>query len=85
MRGVDCIKTSVESLREHVINTINFEKKKIILLTIEQQEWHERKMSAACSKYNLNINTLMIKIILKLKTVVIIQINTEVVHIAYVI
>ena len=41
-RSEDCMKKFCESLREHVIKIINFEKKKMISLTNEQQELHEK-------------------------------------------
>ena len=39
--GEDCTKKIRESLREHPIKIINFKKKKIWLLTNEQQKSHE--------------------------------------------
>ena len=41
-RGEDCMKKFDESLRDHAIKIINFEKKKVILLTNKQQESHEK-------------------------------------------
>ena len=40
-RGNNCMKKFCESLREHVMKTINFKKKKINLLTKRQQESYE--------------------------------------------
>ena len=40
-RGKDCIKNFCEPLREHTMKIINFKKKKIKLLTKEQQESYE--------------------------------------------
>ena len=40
-RGKDCMKIFCESLREHAIKKINFKKKKMKLLTKEQQESYE--------------------------------------------
>ena len=40
-RGKDCMKKFCESLREQIIKIINFKKKKIKLLTKEQQESYE--------------------------------------------
>ena len=37
-RGKDCMKKFCESLREHAMEKINFEKKKLKLLTNEQQK-----------------------------------------------
>ena len=41
-RGKNCMKNFCESLREHAMKIINFEKKKIIPLTKEQQESYEK-------------------------------------------
>ena len=40
-RGVDCMKKFCELLREHAMKIISFKKKKIILLTKEEQESYE--------------------------------------------
>ena len=40
-RGKDCIKKSCETLRECIMKIINFKKKKVKLLTKEQQESYE--------------------------------------------
>ena len=40
-RGKDCMKRFCESLREHTIKMINFRRKKLKLLTKEQQESYE--------------------------------------------
>ena len=37
-RGKDCMEKLSESLREHAMKTINFKKRKMKLLTKEQQE-----------------------------------------------
>ena len=55
---------------------INFEKNKMITLTNAEYESYLPDWEK-CS----NINTLMIKIMVKLKTIVIIQLRTEVLHI----
>ena len=72
-RGKDFMKKCCEYLGVHSMKVINFEKKKMIPLTKGQWEKDE------------NITMLMIKVIVKLKTIVIMQVNTEVLHIAYVI
>ena len=41
-RGKDCIKKFCESLREHAMKIINFKKKKMKLLTKEQQESYQK-------------------------------------------
>ena len=74
------MKKFCESLREHALNIINFEKKKIIPLTNEQLELNEKiKIYYICNK-SFNMNTLMIKTIVKL-TILIIQVNTDWLHI----
>ena len=40
-RGKDCMKKFCESLREHAMDTINFKKKKLKLLTNEQQKSYQ--------------------------------------------
>ena len=42
-RGKDCMKKFCESLTEHPLETINFKKKKIKLLTEEYQESYENE------------------------------------------
>ena len=46
-RGEDCMKKFCESLREHTVKIINFEKKKILSLTKGQQESNEKKSAFA--------------------------------------
>ena len=41
-RGEDCMKKFCESSREHEVKIINFEKKKIVLLTKEQKEPYQK-------------------------------------------
>ena len=82
-RGKDCMKDFCESLREHEMKRINFEKKKMILLTNEQQESYEERKICYIYNKSLNINTLTIKIIVKLNSIVIILVNTEALHIGY--
>ena len=72
-----------ESLREHAMEIINFKKKEMKLLTNEHLKLCQNaKISYICKK-NLKINMIKIKNILKLRTIVIIQGNIEVLHIAY--
>ena len=50
-RGKDCMKRFCESLREHTLKIINFKKKKMKLLTREQQEPYEnRKICYICKE-----------------------------------
>ena len=52
-RGKDCMKKFCEFLREHTVKTINFKKKKMKLLTKEQQEsYGNAKMCYICKKKN---------------------------------
>ena len=46
-KSEDFIKKICESLRKHTMNIINFEKKKIILLTDKQQELNEKQKSSS--------------------------------------
>ena len=66
------MKKFCESLREHTIKIINFEKKKMVPSTNGQQELHERQKSATFAKKSSYINRLMIKIIKYLNTIIII-------------
>ena len=64
-------------------------------LTLKKRKWHhyqtnsgngiKEQTSAIFAKKSSNINTLMIKIIVKLKNIIIILVNTELLHMAYVI
>ena len=54
-RGKDCMKIFCESLREHAIKKINL-KKKMKLLTKEQQESYENAKSVIFVKKNLKRN-----------------------------
>ena len=72
-------------VREYAIKIINFEKNKMILLRKEQQDSYEKQKSATFVEIFLNINAVIIKSITKLNTIIILQINTEVLDIAYVI
>ena len=82
--GKDYMKMICESLKEHVMKITNFENKKIVPLTNEQQKSYE-KTSGVFSKTMLKINTLKIKIILELEIIVTLFIYTKVLHTTYVI
>ena len=84
-RGKDCMKKFCESLRERTINIINFKKKKMKLLTNEQQESYKNANTVMFAKKNLKTNLGKIKNIVKLEIIAIIQGNIEVLHIAYII
>ena len=77
-RGNDCLDKSLEFLWERAIKIINFKKKKMKLLTKEQQKSYENSK-------NSKLNIRKIKNIVKLRIIVITQEKIEVLHIAYVI
>ena len=64
---------------------ISFKQKKMNLLTNKQQESNESAKSAVFVRKSLKIDMLRITNIKELGTSVIIQVNTEVLRIAYVI
>ena len=50
-RGKDCIKKLCKDLREHATKIINYEKKKMIPLTIEEKIYHdEQEICCICKK-----------------------------------
>ena len=79
-RGKDCMKKFCEFLREHAMKIIIF-KKKIIKLLTKEQLLHLLHFYIK----NLKIDMLKMKNIIKLEMIVIIQVNIEVLSIAYVI
>ena len=58
--GEDCMKKFCESLREHAMSVINFEKKKMILLKNEQQESYEKTKVCYNCKKSSKTNRLML-------------------------
>ena len=64
---------------------INFKRKKMITLINEQQESHEKTKVCCIYKIKLGHKCTNDKIIIKLKTIFIILVNKEGLHIAYVI
>ena len=62
-----CKKTFCELLREHAVKIINFEKKKIKLITKEQEESYENTKICYICKKKLKINIWMIKIYRKVR------------------
>lgn len=52
-RGWDCIKIFCETLREHSMKVINFEKMKIIKLTNEQQQSYKSQNSVKFQKIKI--------------------------------
>ena len=72
-----------ETLREHSMKVINFEKMKIIKLTNEQQQLHKSQncqISKNKNKKCSNIKTLLIKIRVNLNTIFITLVNKEMLH-----
>ena len=55
-RGKDCTKKFCEFLKEYTMKLINFKKKKMKLLTEEQQESYENAKICYICKENLKIN-----------------------------
>ena len=49
-RGKDCMKTFCESLRDHTMKIINFEKKKIIPITNKEYESYLNQINCHISK-----------------------------------
>ena len=66
-------------------NIFNFEIKKIELLTKKHHQSNENAKFAIFLKKKLKINMLKVKNITKLGTILIMQVNIEELHIAYVI
>ena len=81
-KGKDCIKTFFGFLREYIMKTITFKKKKRKLLTKVQEESYE---NIKIAKEKIKINPWNIKDIVKLEIIVIIKGDIEVLLIAYVI
>ena len=73
--GEDCMKTFCKSCREHAIKVINFEKKMLSLIN-DQQESYEQTTFCYISKKMFGHKYTNEKIIVKLKTIVIILVNT---------
>ena len=72
-------------LRELAMEIKNFKKNKIKPLTNEQQKSYQNAKICYVCKKKLKINMLKIKNIVKLATMLIIQVNIEVLNIAYII
>ena len=76
------MKKFCESLKGQVDNIIDFEKKKMLLLTKKEFKSHQdAKICFICRKRTL----LILNIIKKLEIIVIIQVNQEALHKVYVI
>ena len=80
------MKRFCESLREYAKNIIGFEKKKNATVNKRRTKITSRRKSMLyLQKKNLKKSLLMIKIIKKLGTIVILQVNIEAQHIVFVI
>ena len=85
-RGKDCMKRFYESLREqHALKVINSKKKKMKLLTKDQHESYENTNICYICKEKFENKYLKDNKYRKVKIIVIIQRNIEVLGIAYVI
>ena len=71
------MKNFCESLREHSLKIIDFEKNKTVPLTNEHQELHENEKICYIYKKGSYITTLMIKPISQLGAIAIILVNTD--------
>ena len=84
-RGKDCMNKFCKTLREYTMKIANFEENKKIPLTNEEYESYLNQRNCHFAKQSWDVRTLLIKIIVKLRTIVIILVITEVLHISYVI
>ena len=84
-RGKDFMKRCCDYLREHAIKVINFKMKKNELLTKEQQEPYENVKICYICKETFKNKYLQDKSMIKLKIILIVQENIEVLCIAYVV
>ena len=84
-RGIDCMKKFCEALRGHSVKIINFKKKKMKLLTSKHENSYDNVKSFIIVKKSLKINILKIKNTLKSEIIFVMQVNKEVLHIAYVV
>ena len=81
----DCMKKFCEFLSEHAMNIINFKKRKTKLLTKERQESYENAKICYICKENFENKYLKDKKYHKVRDIVTIPENIDVLHIAYVI
>ena len=84
-RGEDYMKTFCDLLTEHAMKIINFKKKKMKILTKEQQKSYENGKICYISKEKFENKYSKENNIVKLEIIVIIQGNIKLLHIAYVI
>ena len=74
-----------EFLEKHAMKIIDFEKEKMIPLTNEEYQSYLNQINYHIFKTNLNMNELMTKTLVRLKIIVIILVNTEMLAIAHLI
>ena len=79
------MKKFCELSREHITKLINFKKKKMKLLTKEQQESYKKQNFLIFVKKKLKKNIRKIRNTVKIKIIVITQESIEILLIAYVI
>ena len=79
------MKKFCSSLREHATDIINFESKKMLTLTEKELKLHKGATACYICGKRLLKKFAKDKIIKKLETIAILQVNTEVQHIVYVI
>ena len=84
-RGEDYMKTFCELLTEHAMKIINFKKRKMKILTKEQQKSYENGKICYISKEKFENKYSKENNIFKLEIIFIIQGNIKLLHIAYVI
>ena len=80
-RGKDCMTKFCINLREHATKIINYEKKKMIPLTIQEEKHHNQQKNCYICKKEFNTND---KKHYKVKDIVIIQENIGVLLTIYV-
>ena len=84
-RGKDSIKKFCEYLRDNATKMINFKKKNIQVIKLTNSRNHIKSQNIVIFvKKSLKKNLLKIKNIVRLGTIVIVQGNIEILHIAYV-
>ena len=81
-RSNDCMNTFCGTLRKHAIKITNFKKNKMKLLTNEQQKSYENVKTCYICKEKFEDKCAKDKKIAKLTSIVIIQVNIQVLYIA---
>ena len=81
-RNENCMKRFWESFRQYVMKIINFEQKKMIPLKDKKYASYLNQINCHISKKKKRI---MIQLVVNWKSIAIVRVNTEVLHILYVI